>query len=233
MNRDDFDSQVAGVAALGEPIRRALYLYVVAQPAPVSRDQAAEGVGVSRHVAKFHLDKLVEDRLLEAEFSRPPGRSGPGAGRPAKRYRRSSRELTVTLPERRYDLAGRLMARAITSAERDGVAVADALSQAARDVGHALGEEASRRAGSRASQTVLLAAARDVLDDYGYEPRTDPSGLTLANCPFHALAQEYTDLVCGMNLDLIEGLLAGLERLNLDAQLDPAQGRCCVRLRKQ
>jgi predicted ArsR family transcriptional regulator len=79
----------------------------------VSRDEAAAGVGVPRHRAKFHLDKLVGDGLLEAEYRRRSGRRGPGAGRPAKLYRASG-ELAVMLPGRRYELAGQLMARAIT-----------------------------------------------------------------------------------------------------------------------
>ena len=229
---DDFDAQVAGVAALGEPVRRALYRYVVAQAGPVSRDQAAEGIRVPRHVAKFHLDKLAEEGLLEVEFRRPPGRRGPGAGRPTKLYRRSSRQLRVSLPERRYELAGHVMAQAIVDAEHDDVPIAAALSQAAKSTGRALGEQARRRAGPRGGQATLQAVAHGVLAEHGYEPRTDPGGLTLANCPFHALAQDYTDLVCGMNLDLIDGLLAGLEGANLEARLDPAPGRCCVTVRR-
>ena len=233
MSDDDFDAQLAGVAALGEPVRRALYRYVVAQPGPVSRDQAAKGAGVPRHVAKFHLDKLEREGLLEVEFRRPPGRQGPGAGRPTKLYRRSSRELRVSLPERRYELAGQVMARAIIDAEHHDVAVAAALSQAAGDTGRALAEQARRRAGPSADQAALLAAAAGVLAAHGYQPRADPDGLILANCPFHALAQDYTDLVCGMNLDLINGLLTGLQPANLQALLDPAPGRCCVILRRQ
>lgn len=233
MSDDDFDAQLAGVAALGEPVRRALYRYVVAQPGPVSRDQAAKGAGVPRHVARFHLDKLEREGLLEVEFRRPPGRQGPGAGRPTKLYRRSSQELRVSLPERRYELAGQVMARAIVAAEHDHVAVDAALSQAARDAGRALAEQARRRAGPRAGQTALLAAAAGVLAAHGYQPRADPDGLILTNCPFHALAQDYTDLVCGMNLDLINGLLTGLQPANLQALLDPAPGRCCVTVRRQ
>ena len=90
--RGDFEAGVAAVAALAEPARRALYAFVSGQDEPVSREQAAAGAGVARHVAKFHLDKLVEDGLLDFEFRRPPGRRGPGAGRPAKVYRRSERE---------------------------------------------------------------------------------------------------------------------------------------------
>jgi predicted ArsR family transcriptional regulator len=230
VQEDDFDFRVSRIAALGDRVRRALYRYVVAQTAPVSRDQAAEGVDVPRHVAKFHLDKLEQDGLLETVFSRPPGRGGPGSGRPAKLYRRSTREVAVSLPERRYDLAGTLMARAITESQRDGVPVADALHRAAREMGRSLGEEARGRLGVRPSRArgAALAAVRDVLAGYGYEPRVDGDGLTLANCPFHGLAQDYTDLVCTMNLDLMKGLLDGLGRADVTACLDPAPDRCCV-----
>src|SRR6266536_1259072 len=215
MRGDDFDAQVRGVAALAEPMRRALYRYVVDQPRPVSRDQAADGVGVSRHVAKFHLDKLQDEGRLEVEYRRPPGRGGPGAGRPAKLYRRSSRELAVSLPERRYELAGRVLVEAIEDAEHDGVAIAEAL----------------RTAAERAGRAPQADTARGMLAELGYEPRADDGGLILANCPFHALAQDYTEVVCGMNLDLIDGLLAGLELADLRARLDPAPGRCCVTVR--
>jgi predicted ArsR family transcriptional regulator len=233
VSRGDFAARVTGVAALAEPVRRALYQYVVAQPGPVSRDQAAEGTGVPRHVAKFHLDKLAADGLLEVEFRRPAGRGGPGAGRPAKLYRRSPRELAVSLPERRYELAGRVMAQAIIDAERDGTPISEALRVAATGAGRALGEQVRCRAGPHAGQAALLAAAREVLQEHGYEPRADRGGLILANCPFHALAQDYTDLVCGMNLDLVDGVLAGLEGTDLEARLDPAPSRCCVTVRRQ
>lgn len=228
----DFDAQVTGIAALAEPIRRALYRYVVAQSAPVNRDQAAEGGGVARHVAKFHLDKLVEDGLLDVDYARPPGRGGPGAGRPAKLYRRSARQLAVSLPQRDYELAGRLLARAVTAAERDHTPVGDALRDAARDVGESLGHRAREQAGARASRATVLDATTNVLRDCGYEPRTDATGVTLANCPFHALAQDYTDLVCGMNLELMTGFVDGLERSDFKARLEPCPGQCCVRLAK-
>jgi predicted ArsR family transcriptional regulator len=228
----DFDAQVSGIAALGDPVRRALYRFVVAQGGPVNRDQAALGVGVARHVAKFHLDKLVGDGLLTVEYARPPGRRGPGAGRPAKLYRRSPRELAVSLPPRDYELAGRLLAKAVTDAEREGVTVGDALGQAARSTGRALGHHARQHAGERPDPPALLAAATSVLSESGYEPRIVATGVTLTNCPFHALAEDYTDLVCGMNLELMTGLLDGLEHPTLVARLEPAAGRCCVCLRE-
>ena len=119
MDSEDLADRVTGLAALADPIRRELYLFVAAQPEPVSRDRAADGVAVPRHTAKFHLDKLVEQGLLDTEFQRLSGRRGPGAGRPTKLYRRSGRELSVTLPARRYDLAGQLLARAIDDSTTD------------------------------------------------------------------------------------------------------------------
>ncbi len=128
---EDFVAQVTGVGALAEPARRSLYRYVVAQPRAVSRDQAATGVGLPRHTAKFHLDRLVADGLLDTEFRRLPGRRGPGAGRPTKFYRRADRQFAVSLPERSYELAGQVLAAAVERADRDGVPVRDAVQQEA------------------------------------------------------------------------------------------------------
>lgn len=225
---DDFDARLTSVAALGEPIRRALYRYVVTQPGPVNRDQAAAGIGVAHHVAKFHLDKLEADGLLEVEYRRPPGRTGPGAGRPTKLYRRADREISVSLPARRYDLAGRMMAEAITAASRSGMQLAKALHQVARDTGEALAADARRALGARRSRAAAVQAIADVLATNGFEPRVDDTGITLANCPFHELSREYTDLVCGMNLDLMTGLVDSVGQGTLRAALRPSPNQCCV-----
>ncbi len=227
---EDFDTGVASIAALAEPLRRALYRFVVAQADPVSRDQAAAGTGLARHAAKFHLDKLVEDGLLDFEFRRPPGRRGPGAGRPAKVYRRSQGEVSVSLPPRRYDVVGRLLAAAVTQMEHDGVSPSEAVHRAVDDEGRSLGEKALEWAGPRGGRAAQRDAAIRLLENCGYEPRGGPDGVTLANCPFHALAQEYRELVCGMNLDLIGRMFGALGKARLEARLDPAPGQCCVKI---
>jgi predicted ArsR family transcriptional regulator len=226
----DFDAQVTGIGSLSDPTRRALYQYVVAQPGPVSRDRAATGVGLARHVAKFHLDKLLDEGLLAVEYARAPGRRGPGAGRPAKLYSRSSRELAVSVPQRDYALAGRLLAKAVTAAQRDGIPIDDALASVSRTAGGDLGEQVRQQAGKHPDPVSLRAAATDALAACGYEPRNEGADIALVNCPFHALAQEYTDLVCGMNLELIGGFVERLEHPTLEARLAPTPGRCCVRL---
>jgi predicted ArsR family transcriptional regulator len=207
-------------------VRRELYDFVCAHVGGVSRDHAAEAVGIARHQAKFHLDRLEQAGLLDSEYARPEGRGGPGAGRPAKLYRRSSREIAVTLPERRYDLAGRLMADAI-AASPDRADVLVALDDAAAAHGTALADEVVRHGKGAAAD---FDAAVAVLADNGYEPRREGDRVVLANCPFHSLAQTHTTLVCRMNHALLAAMASALGR-DIEAALEPAPGRCCVVLR--
>ncbi len=219
-------ARVSAVAALDEPSRRRLYDHVVRQPGPVSRDEAAAALELPRTTAAFHLDRLVDEGLLDVSYERRTGRTGPGAGRPSKLYRRSERQVGVSLPERRYDLAGQLLAAALAEAERSGDSPRAVLDRRAHELGKDLGNTA-RTADSRRDNT---AAVLRVLEAYGFEPRAEGGDVVLANCPFHALAQEHTELVCGMNLCLLDGLLDGLGRTGLSARLDPTSAHCCVRL---
>lgn len=221
---DELAEQAAGVGALAEPTRRALYQYVSAQPGAVGREQAAAAVGVPQHTAKFHLDRLVDDGLLDVEFRRLSGRTGPGAGRPAKLYRRSTRQFSVSLPERRYDLAGQVLATAIDRVLHDRTPIADAVRAAAADEGR-------RMAAGGATGDGDLERTAAVLARHGYEPRTSAHEICLANCPFDRLAAEHTELVCGMNLALIGGVIDGLDARTANAELAPQQGFCCVKVR--
>lgn len=221
--------ELADLAALADPVRRALYEHVAGGTDAVGRDAAAEAVDVPRAVAAFHLDRLVEHGLLVTESRRLTGRSGPGAGRPAKLYRRADRELAVSVPERHYDLAADLLAEAVTAARSR--AVATRLAECARDRGRVLGERMVERLGRKASRRALAAAVEDALREAGYEPRRDGTDVVLGNCPFHALAEAHRDLVCGMNHDLLRGLTEVLPEGRVDARLQPAEGLCCVRLR--
>jgi len=224
------DERLARIAALGEPIRRALYRYVVSRREPVGRDQAAEALGVPRHTAKFHLDRLETEGLLETEYSRPAGRRGPGAGRPAKRYRRAGGEVAVSLPERRYDIAGLVLARGIAVATESGAPVDESVRGAALAEGHTLGAAAKAQCADDPRPDAAAEAVLKTLEDYGYEPHDAGEVIELVNCPFHTLAEEHSSLVCQMNLDLITGMLEQCPTSGLCARLDPAPGRCCVLL---
>lgn len=220
-------TDIEAVALLDEPVRRALYEWVVGAGRAVSRDGAAAGVGVSRALAAFHLDRLVKAGLLEPEYRRLSGRTGPGAGRPAKLYRRGEREVAVSLPDRRYEVAARLFADSIESSAAE--IPPPGLRAAAREVGQAAGTQAREAVGPRPSRRRLRAGLAATLRERGYDPReTEAGGLRLANCPFHTLVEDHRQLVCGMNLALAEGLIDGLGDDHVTARLDPQPGWCCV-----
>lgn len=218
---NDFEGHVSGIAALADPVRRRIYDYVVSQPSAVSRDAAADAAQVKRSLAVFHLDKLVAEGLLDVEYRRLTGKTGPGAGRPAKLYRRADASFEVTLPPREYDVAGWILAAAIEQASESGTDVPSAVKDVAFDFGRSL---ASVTAGS--PQDAIVAS----LSEHGFEPRVEDGDVRLANCPFHALAQEFTPLVCGMNLALCEGVAEAVtaSSAGLTAKLDPQPGYCCV-----
>jgi predicted ArsR family transcriptional regulator len=221
-NATDIDA----VALLGEPARRSLYEAVVAAPDALSRDQAASAAGVTRALAAFHLDKLVEAGLLDVEYRRLTGRTGPGAGRPSKLYRRGLREIGVSLPSRHYEVPAGLFATAL---QMVGPTPPDALLTAAHDAGEEIGAAARQRSGPRPSRRRLRVALEESLEARGYEPAETPSGeIRFQNCPFHALVDEHRDLVCNMNLALADGILDGLGAPHFSARLDPQPGQCCV-----
>ncbi len=216
--------QLDSLAILGDPVRRRLFLHIAQAGDAVSRDGAAAAVAISRSLAAFHLDRLLEAGLLTAEFCRPPGRAGRGAGRPSKLYRLADRDFGVTIPPRQYELAARLFTDALAAIDRP-----PALDDAARTHGRSLGARARELAGPRAGRERLMRATEQVLAEQGYAPRPcEEGGLCLANCPFHALAERHRDLVCQTNHTLIEGVLTGAGIKGVAARLEQAPGRCCV-----
>lgn len=208
-------------------MRRRLYDYVVAQPDAVGREAAAVGAGVAVHTARFHLDRLVEEGLLEAGFQRLTGRTGPGAGRPAKVYRRTAGEVSVSVPPRGYDLVGQVFAAAIQRSLEG-----DPLSQALSEEAHGAGRRDGADLGP-AGERSELDRASEVLARRGYEPIRDGDDVTLRNCPFDALVREHPELVCRVNHDYVDGVLEGLGCVHTCAHLDPVPGRCCVRVSRE
>jgi predicted ArsR family transcriptional regulator len=207
---DDLDDLDA-LASLADRVRRQAYRLVADGTAPVGRDEVAEALGIGRTLAAFHLDKLVAAGLLETSYARRSGKSGPGAGRPAKLYRVPAAERAVSVPPRAYRTAAEMLAEAL---ERAG----------AEEVLYDVAQRHGQAAGAGAEVIELLSA-------HGYAPVFDgPERIELRNCPFHRLAEQFPPVICGMNLAMIGGLLAGGEWV---ARMDPAPGRCCVTASKK
>ncbi|HEV2371646.1 MAG TPA: transcriptional regulator [Streptosporangiaceae bacterium] len=222
MSRNEAD--LASVSCLDDRVRGRLYAFVCGRSEPVGRDEAAAAVGIGRALAVYHLDKLVESDLLTASYRRPPGRGGPGAGRPAKVYARSASEFTVSVPPREYQLAACLLVQAV-AADPSGRTRA-ALDDAARQLGAELGKRHQAGGDGGAGPR---AAVQSALAEHGFEPWQDDHGtVRMRNCPFHRLVEQQPEVVCHMNLALIQGLVAGLGAGNLTPVLDPGSEHCCV-----
>ncbi|MFD5513089.1 helix-turn-helix transcriptional regulator [Streptomyces sp. NPDC127051] len=225
------------IAVLQDPVRRRLYEYVAAQGREVGRNEAAEAAGVARTLAAHHLDRLTEAGLLESGSRRLTGRSGPGAGRPAKVYTRARVERSVSLPARDYRTAAELLAEAAEQAGLDA-----GLCAAARRRGEALRGSAAPCGGLEEAMEVLASRgyephlegvedAEGAQDAEGAEGATGATGaaarvVRMRNCPFHAVAERFPPLVCGMNLALLEGLLGADGPVR--ARMDARPGECCV-----
>lgn len=225
------DSSIDAAQTLADPVRRRLYEYVAAAHGEVSRGQAAEALGIQRTLAAHHLDRLADAGLLEVARRKVSGREGPGSGRPAKLYRRADRELSLHLPPRDYELAAHVLAEAV---ERHGAE--EALHAAAREEGRRIGAE------HRGEALAELLRAR------GYEPvegadracgdgsadaaAGEGDDVRLLNCPFHTLAHAFPPLACGLNLELLRGLLEGRGEDGGRARMDARPGRCCVVISK-
>jgi predicted ArsR family transcriptional regulator len=223
MGRSRLERQLAAISALREPTRRRLYKYVERQPRAVDRDEAAQAIGVSRALAAFHLDTLVRLRLLKAEYRRLHGRSGPGAGRTSKLYRRSRHQFEISLPHRNHELLARFLAG---SHGRD--ATNSAAPDAAREYGRSLGRRARQRIRGRVESQRLLRCVEDVLESLGFDPyRGDSGEVHLRNCPFDPLSRLYTPVVCGIGQALVRGVVDGVGPEHLRTALDEQPDRCC------
>jgi len=203
-------------AALVDPSRRALYDFVRRQDHPVAREEAADATGMSRGLAAFHLDKLVDAGVLTARYEAPAGQPR-GRGRAPKVYEAVGDGLAITIPERRYELIAEILADAVAEEPRQAF---EAALRLAHRRGHDLG------AHLRSAGTDVVG----VLAGLGFDPRTDAGRVILRNCPFHAIAGRQTALVCGLNHQFVSGLVDGLHATGVAAHLEPRPGACCVEL---
>jgi predicted ArsR family transcriptional regulator len=227
------------VAALVDPVRRALYDYVRRQRRAVTREEAADAHAISRGLTAFHLDKLVDVGLLRARYEAPVGRAR-GRGRTPKVYEPAGEDLLLTVPQRHYELVGEILA--------DAIAAHPAADEGAQQEAFGRGRRlAGRRPPTTGSDGDDLAPVAAVLAQCGFEPRLAPAEpvaepvgtgdggqaperVLLDNCPFHALAVRQPELICGLNRAFVAGVLDGLGADRLTARLAPRPGACCVEI---
>lgn len=225
MPTDAVDRSMGALGLLDEPTRRRLYLFVRAAGHPVTRDEAAAHARISRKLAAFHLDRLVDAGLLvPGPVLRPAPRR---RGRARKTYEPSGVALDVSIPPRQYDLAGELLAGAIESCgtrERPAAAARRVAYERGRRIGDAARPKTPSKRSLETRELVMLA-------DQGYEPVREYGRIVLRSCPFEAIARTSPELVCGMNQALLAGALRGIGDADTEAIVAAVPGRCCVELR--
>jgi predicted ArsR family transcriptional regulator len=228
-NRTMDRSAVAAIAALDDDVRRALYEHIRGAGAPVTRESAAEAVGISRKLAAFHLDKLVELGVLRSGFATGTVRR---VGRVPRVYEPAVADIAVRVPERTPELLAEILVELVVGPADDEVG--PRAEQAARSIAHRRGVELGRRARAVARPGRLgveraIALAQDVLAAAGFEPYRVGSTVRLRNCPFHPLAANAPQFVCGLNREYLTGMVEGIEADGrIAAELAPRPGECCV-----
>jgi predicted ArsR family transcriptional regulator len=218
---------IHAVAALDDALRGGMYAFIRAARRPITRDEAAAAVGISRKLAAFHLDKLVDAGLLQARYE-PAGR----VGRAPKVYEPTDTDIRITIPARRPDILAEILVEAVLT-ETPTETARDAAIRVASRHGETLGAaERSRSRPGRLGVERALTLTENMLAHHGFEPaRTGPACVRLRNCPFHPLAAGAPELVCAINHAFLSGFLGGLRAGNVEAALEPRAGECCVELR--
>ena len=220
------------LSALKDELRRNIYRFVRSSRRAVTREEVAREAGISTKLAAFHLDQLVDRGLLKFHYARPPGRSGPGAGRTSKYYEPSDAEIEVSIPQREYELAGSLLLKALQT-QKPGESPRDAALRVAGEAGWEIAEQLRNGLGRRrVGAERALSSIQAVLEEHGYEPYQSAKGeIRLKNCPFHHLSAQAPEWICGMNRSFIEGMARGLGNQSLEVCLEPSAPECCVCLR--
>jgi predicted ArsR family transcriptional regulator len=222
------DPAISAVAALDDELRRRMYAFIRAAHRPVTREEAAASVGISRKLAAFHLDKLVDAGLLRAHYHAAGLRK---VGRAPKVYEPTGADIQVSIPQREYAMLADILLDAVL-AGTGGEQARDAATRAAAERGEELGRAAREQLKpGRLGAERALTLVEDVLARQGFEPsREAPSCVRLRNCPFHRFAAKAPELVCGINHAFVTGLLHGLHAPTVRAELTPRSGECCVEL---
>jgi predicted ArsR family transcriptional regulator len=216
---------------LDEPRRRQLYEFVISSDREIGRDEAAAKTGMGRALASFHLDRLAKAGLLTTTYRRLSGRNGPGAGRPAKLYKRAPETVSVSFPARRYEAVADVFAESLDRLADDsrvGALVTKTVLETAREHGRTAGAESGSP--RRASPAVARQSLVDMLAEHGYEPSVDADtgSITLRNCPYQLVSAEHREMTCGTNQAWAEGVLESISGTGLAPTLAPQPGRCCV-----
>ena len=213
MDTATFDRELGELASsLGDATRRGIYISVRESSEPVTASQVSAVFGLHTNVARHHLNKLVNDGYLRVTHRRRPGKRSPGAGRPAKHYEPTRKEISVQYPERRYDLLAELLLPVVERLD------ARSARGVAEEIGIEFGRELAAEIGmpeDAGFETAVKAVAKAMMEvGFGANAGDADHMLVTKHCPFGAAATDHPDIVCRLDQGIVRGLL---EATNHDA----------------
>ncbi len=208
MDTKTLDRQIKDLtSALGDPTRRAIYISVRESAKPLTTSEIAGLFGVHPNVARHHLDLLVEEGFLSVA---PPRRrnGGPGAGRPAKRYEATSKEVSVHFAPRRFEMLVEMLIKVLDELGPENI------SEVAEKVGRSYGEELAVEIGpsTQPGYDDAIQAVAQAMTGLGFSinPEPEEHRLLTSHCPFGEAATNHPEVICSLDRGIVAGLFGGL-----------------------
>jgi len=202
----DFSSAVTAItSAFGDPTRREIYLFAHGRDDGVTASEVAEHFDLHANVARHHLDKLAAGGYLEVSTERPAG----GAGRPSKRYRTGTDEVSLDVPVRHDEVLLELLGRALAALGPERAT--ELAEQVGEEYGRTMAETAGQ-SGTRSFRAALHTVA-DALTAHGFAAHAEKDGTDLRivteHCPFGEAAVEHP-VICAVDRGMVKGMLETL-----------------------
>jgi len=207
MDTTTLDSRISDLtSSLGDPTRRAIYIAIRESAEPMTTSKVAELFDIHPNVARHHLDRLAGDGYLKVSHLRRAG--GPGAGRPAKTYESTNKEVSVHFAPRRFEMLTEMLFKVLEELAPPNV------SEIAEQVGRTYGSELAAEIGAPTDpgydEAVQAVASAMTGLGFSVDPDVEGQRLLTSHCPFGETATNHPDVICSLDRGIVAGLFGAL-----------------------
>jgi len=207
MDRETLDRNISDLtSSLGDPTRRAIYIAVRESADPMTTSKVAGLFGIHPNVARHHLDRLAEDGYLRVSHERKAG--GPGAGRPAKTFESTNKEVSVHFAPRRFEMLTEMLFQVLEEVSPPDV------SAVAERVGRSYGKQLAAEIGAPHDpgydEAVQAVASAMTGLGFSVDPDVEGQRLLTSHCPFGETATSHPEVICSLDRGIVAGLFGAL-----------------------
>ncbi len=195
-------------SALGDPTRRAIYIAVRESPEPLTSSSIAALFEIHPNVARHHLDILATEGYIRESAHRP---KGAGAGRPAKVYEATSKEVTVHFAPRRFEMLTEMLFQVLDEIAPENVS--DVAEKVGRAYGKQLAEEIGGPEDPGYDEAIKAVASAMTGLGFSMDPDIEGQRLLTSHCPFGETAVEHPEVICSLDRGIVSGLFGALGTL--------------------